>query len=72
MSYRDISSYLEDIYQVDISTATISAIKDKTITKWQAENHLNLSILLSGSMQFIIKLKMMVSMYQRLSIQFSV
>lgn len=39
MSYRDISSHLEDIYQVSISTATISAITDKIITKvkeWQA------------------------------------
>jgi putative transposase len=39
MSYRDISSHLEEIYQVAISTATISAITDKIITKvkeWQA------------------------------------
>lgn len=39
MSYRDISSHLEDIYQVSISTATISAITDKIITsvkEWQA------------------------------------
>ena len=39
MSYRDISSHLEDIYQVSISTATISTITDKIITKvkeWQA------------------------------------
>jgi len=39
MSYRDISSHLEDIYQVSISTATISAVTDKIITKvkeWQA------------------------------------
>jgi len=39
MSYRDISSHLEEIYQVSISTATISAITDKIITKvkeWQA------------------------------------
>jgi len=33
MSYRDISSHLEEIYQVTISTATISAITDKIITK---------------------------------------
>ncbi len=39
MSYRDISTHIEEIYQVTISTATISAITDKIITKvkeWQA------------------------------------
>ena len=39
MSYVDISSHIEDIYQVSISTATISAITDKIIDKvkqWQA------------------------------------
>ena len=39
MSYRDISSHIEEIYQVSISTATISAITDKIIAKvkeWQA------------------------------------
>lgn len=39
MSYRDISSHIEDIYQVSISTATISTITDKIITKvkeWQS------------------------------------
>jgi transposase-like protein len=39
MSYRDISSHLEEIYQVSISTATISAVTDKIINKvkeWQA------------------------------------
>ena len=39
MSYRDISSHLEEIYQVSISTATISAATDKIITQvkeWQA------------------------------------
>ena len=39
MSYRDISSHIEDIYQVSISTATISAVTDKIISKvkeWQA------------------------------------
>jgi transposase-like protein len=39
MSYRDISSHIEEIYQVSISTATISLITDKIITKvkeWQA------------------------------------
>ena len=39
MSYRDISSHVEDIYQISISTATISAITDKIITKvkeWQS------------------------------------
>ena len=39
MSYRDISSHLEEIYQVSISTATISTVTDKIINKvkeWQA------------------------------------
>jgi len=39
MSYRDISSHIEEIYQVSISTATISAVTDKIINKvkeWQA------------------------------------
>jgi len=39
MSYRDISLHIEDIYQVSISTATISAVTDKIVTKvkeWQA------------------------------------
>ena len=39
MSYVDISSHIEEIYQVSISTATISAITDKIIDKvkqWQA------------------------------------
>ena len=39
MSYRDISSHIEEIYQVSISTATISLITDKIIAKvkeWQA------------------------------------
>ena len=39
MSYTDISSHIEEIYQVSISTATISAITDKIIDKvkaWQA------------------------------------
>ena len=39
MSYRDISSHIEDIYQISISTATISAVTDKIIAKvkeWQA------------------------------------
>ncbi len=38
MSYSDISSHIEEIYQVSISTATISAIIDKIIDKvkqWQ-------------------------------------
>ena len=38
MSYSDISSHVEEIYQVSISTATISAITDKIIDKvkqWQ-------------------------------------
>ncbi len=39
MSYTDISSHIEDIYQISISTATISAITDKIIDKvkqWQS------------------------------------
>jgi transposase-like protein len=38
MSYTDISSHIEEIYQVSISTATISTITDKIIDKvkqWQ-------------------------------------
>ncbi|MFW2308274.1 transposase, partial [Aliarcobacter butzleri] len=33
MSYTDISSHIEEIYQVSISTATISTITDKIIDK---------------------------------------
>ena len=39
MSYVDISSHIEEIYQVSISTATISTITDKIIDKvktWQS------------------------------------
>jgi len=39
MSYKDISSHIEEIYQVSISSATISAVTDKIIEKvkqWQA------------------------------------
>jgi transposase-like protein len=39
MSYTDIVSHIEEIYQVSISTATISTITDKIITKvkaWQS------------------------------------
>ena len=39
MSYTDISSHIEEIYQVSISTATISTITDKIIDKvkaWQS------------------------------------
>ncbi|RDX33512.1 IS256 family transposase [Arcobacter sp. HD9-500m-PIT-SAG02] len=39
MSYADISKHIEEIYQVSISTATISSITDKIISKvkeWQA------------------------------------
>ncbi|GGD50105.1 IS256 family transposase [Malaciobacter pacificus] len=39
MSYTDIASHIEEIYQVSISTATISTITDKIITKvkeWQS------------------------------------
>ncbi len=39
MSYRDISSHIEEIYQVSVSTATISLVTDKIISKvkeWQS------------------------------------
>jgi len=39
MSYRDIASHIEEIYQVNISTSTISAVTDKIIEKvkeWQS------------------------------------
>ncbi|MFW3355376.1 IS256 family transposase [Aliarcobacter butzleri] len=36
MSYSDISSHIEEIYQVSISTATISTITDKIIDKVKA------------------------------------
>jgi len=39
MSYRDIKSHIEEIYQISISTATINTITDKIITKvkeWQS------------------------------------
>lgn len=39
MSYRDIQSHIEEIYQISISTATINTITDKIISKvkeWQA------------------------------------
>ncbi len=39
MSYKDIASHIEEMYQINISTATISAITDKIISKvkeWQA------------------------------------
>ncbi len=39
MSYKDIAFHIEDIYQINISTATISAVTDKIISKvkeWQA------------------------------------
>ncbi len=41
MSYRDISSHIEEIYQVSISTATISTVTDKIIAKvkeWQTRS----------------------------------
>ena len=39
MSYSDIKSHIEELYQISISTATISAITDKIISKvkeWQS------------------------------------
>jgi transposase-like protein len=48
MSYRDISSHIEDIYQVSISTATISTITDKIITKVKEWHPKGISSLRSG------------------------
>jgi putative transposase len=39
MSYKDIKSHIEEIYQISISPATINAITDKIIPKikeWQS------------------------------------
>ncbi len=39
MSYKDIKSHIEELYQISISTATINAITDKIISKvkeWQS------------------------------------
>ena len=39
MSYKDISSHIEEIYQVSLSTATISTATNKIIAavkEWQA------------------------------------
>ena len=39
MSYKDISSHLEEMYGLDISTGTLSAVTDKiipTVKEWQA------------------------------------
>jgi putative transposase len=39
MSYKDISSHLEDIYGIDVSKGTLTAITDKiihTVKEWQA------------------------------------
>jgi len=39
LSYRDIIKHIEEIYQIELSTATISAITDKIIDKvkqWQS------------------------------------
>lgn len=39
MSYKDISSHLEDIYGISVSTGTLTAITDKiihTVKEWQA------------------------------------
>jgi len=33
MSYKDIKSHIEELYQITISTATINAITDKIIDK---------------------------------------
>ena len=33
MSYTDISKHIEEIYRISLSTATISNITDKIITK---------------------------------------
>lgn len=39
LSYKDIIKHIEEIYQIELSTATISAITDKIIDKvkaWQS------------------------------------
>ena len=39
MSYKDISAHLEDIYGLEVSAGTLSAVTDKiihTVTEWQA------------------------------------
>jgi transposase-like protein len=36
LSYRDIIKHIEEIYQIELSTATISAITDKIIDKVKA------------------------------------
>jgi len=39
MSYKDISSHLQDIYGIEVSTGTLSAVTDKiihTVKEWQA------------------------------------
>ena len=43
LSYKDIIKHIEEIYQIELSTATISAITDKIIDKvkawcWDAKN----------------------------------
>ncbi len=39
LSYRDISGHLRDLYGLEVSTGTLSAITDKiihTVKEWQA------------------------------------
>ena len=36
LSYKDIIKHIEEIYQIELSTATISAITDKIIDKVKA------------------------------------
>ena len=50
LSYRDIVKHIEDIYQVELSIATISAITDKIIDKvkqWQSRP-------LEGNISFLV------------------
>ena len=61
MSYRDISSHIEDIYQVSILIATISAVTDKiinTVKEWQSRPLKSIyPFTLFGLMQYTIKVK---------------
>jgi len=61
MSYRDISSHIEDIYQVSILIATISAVTDKiinTVKEWQSRPLKSIyPFTLFGLMLYTIKVK---------------
>jgi putative transposase len=41
MSYKDISSHIEEMYGIEVSTGTLSAVTDKiihTVKEWQARS----------------------------------